>query len=93
MPCLDEEAHIAACLRGALAQDYPADRFEVLVVDGGSTDATRRIAAAVAASDPRVRLLDNPERYQAPGSTWDCALRTATSSFAWTFTASTAPTT
>ena len=33
MPCLNEEGFIEACVRGALAQDYPADRLEVLVAD------------------------------------------------------------
>jgi cellulose synthase/poly-beta-1,6-N-acetylglucosamine synthase-like glycosyltransferase len=32
------------------------------VVDGGSRDRTRSIAARMAAGDPRVRLLDNPDR-------------------------------
>jgi len=67
MPCLNEEAHIEACLGGALAQDYPTDRVEVLVVDGGSSDATLRIAAAAAATDGRVRILENPDRHQAAG--------------------------
>ena len=40
MPCLDEEAYIEASVRSVLAQDYPADRMEILVADGGSTDHT-----------------------------------------------------
>lgn len=36
----NEEAHIEACLDALLANDYPPDRFEVIVVDDGSTDAT-----------------------------------------------------
>jgi glycosyltransferase involved in cell wall biosynthesis len=47
-----------------LAQDYPAGRMEVLVVDGRSTDRTRAIVAELAAIAPRsrVQLLDNPHR-------------------------------
>ncbi len=67
MPCLDEERYIEACLASVLAQDYPADRFEVLVVDGGSRDRTRALVAALAAADGRVALVDNPARLQAPG--------------------------
>src|SRR5579863_184080 len=67
LPILNEERHIRACLESVLAQDYPGDRFEVIVADGGSTDGTRDIVSAVAARDPRVRLIDNPGRLQAAG--------------------------
>ena len=59
MPSYNEAAHIEACLRSLLDQDYPAGRMEVLVADGGSADATRDIVTRIAASDQRVRLLDN----------------------------------
>jgi len=67
MPCLNEERYIEACLASVRAQDYPADRMEILVTDGFSTDRTRDIVAAIAAVDPRVAIVDNPERLQAAG--------------------------
>jgi cellulose synthase/poly-beta-1,6-N-acetylglucosamine synthase-like glycosyltransferase len=67
LPCLDEERHIEACLRGALGQDYPADRMEIIVADGGSRDATRGIVRGIAEQDPRVTLVDNPGRLQSAG--------------------------
>jgi len=67
MPCRDEEAYIERCVRSVLAQDYPADRMEVLVADGMSMDATREILARLAAEDARVRLVDNHARIQAAG--------------------------
>ena len=69
IPCLDEEATIAACLRSVQAQTYPRDRLEVLIADGGSRDGTREAIAAVAAEVPAlaVQIIDNPERLQAPG--------------------------
>ena len=62
---LNEERAIEACLRSLLDQHYPADLIEVAVVDGGSTDRTREIMSAIAAADPRVRLLHNPGRIAA----------------------------
>jgi glycosyltransferase involved in cell wall biosynthesis len=67
MPAFNEEAYIEACIRSVQAQDYPADRIEIVIADGRSTDRTRELIAALSAADPRVRMVDNPERLQAPG--------------------------
>jgi glycosyltransferase involved in cell wall biosynthesis len=67
MPCLNEARYIEACLRSVLGQDYPPDRLEVVVADGGSTDGTRQIVERMAAADPRIGLVDNPARVQAAG--------------------------
>jgi len=51
----DEAATIGRCLEAVLAQDLPRDRYEVVVVDDHSTDAT---AGIVAGYGPKgVRLL------------------------------------
>jgi glycosyltransferase involved in cell wall biosynthesis len=62
LPCRNEARYITACLDSILAANYPADRFEVLVVDGQSTDGTRKRVAEYAAAHPQVRLLENPAR-------------------------------
>jgi succinoglycan biosynthesis protein ExoA len=68
VPAYNEEHYIEACLQSLLLQDYPADRIEILVADGGSKDATREIVNRIAAREGRVRLLDNSEyRIQARG--------------------------
>jgi len=66
MPCRNESSSIEACLRGILAFDSPPGGFEVLVVDGRSTDGSREIVMAMAKADPRILLLDNPEQTTAP---------------------------
>lgn len=41
---LNEEKNIASCLDSIFRQDYPKNKFEVIMVDNGSEDKTRRIA-------------------------------------------------
>jgi succinoglycan biosynthesis protein ExoA len=43
LPIRNESAYIERCLQSILAQDYPADRMEILIADGMSTDDTRAI--------------------------------------------------
>jgi hypothetical protein len=54
MPAWNRADRIAAAIRSVLAQSHA--KFELLVVDDGSTDGTAEIAAAFT-SDPRVRLI------------------------------------
>ncbi|MDA0710676.1 MAG: glycosyltransferase [bacterium] len=53
----DEEDYIADCLQSLVAQTYPSDRFEVLVVDDDSSDATAQIVETFAHTYPHIRLL------------------------------------
>lgn len=45
-----------------MQQDYPKDDFEVLFVDGMSTDRTREIITSYLLQCPYLRLLNNPQR-------------------------------
>jgi glycosyltransferase involved in cell wall biosynthesis len=58
VPLHNEEQWIDECVQALLEQDYPADRYEILVVDNNSSDGS----AARVARYPRVRLLQ--ERVQ-----------------------------
>jgi glycosyltransferase involved in cell wall biosynthesis len=62
LPVRNEVAHISACLDSILASAHPAERLEILVVDGMSEDGTRELLERYVAQYPRVRLLDNPRR-------------------------------
>jgi succinoglycan biosynthesis protein ExoA len=62
MPVRNEAAYIGRALAAVFAQDYPADRLEVLVADGMSTDGTRERVAEAAKSRSNLRLLDSPGR-------------------------------
>jgi cellulose synthase/poly-beta-1,6-N-acetylglucosamine synthase-like glycosyltransferase len=65
MPIRNEAKYIERSLGAVLRQDYPANRLEVLVVDGRSTDASRDIVTRLAGRYANVRLLDNPRQIQA----------------------------
>ncbi|MFH1506873.1 MAG: glycosyltransferase family 2 protein [Candidatus Omnitrophota bacterium] len=58
IPTYNEEKRIARCLESIASQKYPKEKIEILVVDGGSTDKTREVAA----NFPGVKLLDNPKK-------------------------------
>jgi glycosyltransferase involved in cell wall biosynthesis len=66
VPCRNEADYIGECVRSILEQDYPANRLEVLVVDGMSTDATVEVVERLAAQDDRVSLHPNPQLVVAP---------------------------
>jgi len=44
IPAYNEEKYLPACLQALREQAYPTDRYEVIVVDNASTDATKEIA-------------------------------------------------
>jgi succinoglycan biosynthesis protein ExoA len=67
VPVRNEARFIRHTLAQLVTQNYPAGRFEVLVADGRSTDATRAIVREVAAAHPNVTLLDNPRRWSSAG--------------------------
>ncbi len=56
IPARNERDNIGACITSVLAQNYPADLFEVIVVDDHSEDDTARIVGDF--TDDRLRLLD-----------------------------------
>ena len=60
----NEQQHIGRVVESLLAQDYPADRLEVLFMDGGSTDRTREIVGELIRDRPLFSLVDNPGKIQ-----------------------------
>ena len=67
MPVRNEASFIEKSLTAVMHQDYPADRVEVLIVDGMSTDGTQDAVKKIIEQNsnktiPSVNLLDNPGR-------------------------------
>jgi GT2 family glycosyltransferase len=71
MAVRNEGRFIERSLGAVLAQTYPSDRTEVIVVDGMSEDHTKdvvtRLAQSHAETGPGVVILDNPMRIVAAG--------------------------
>jgi cellulose synthase/poly-beta-1,6-N-acetylglucosamine synthase-like glycosyltransferase len=57
IPCRDEAQHIGRCLDDLARQDYPADRFEVIVVDDRSDDGSGEIARSYRSCIPNLKVL------------------------------------
>lgn len=55
IPTRDRGKELVECLESVYAQDYPADRIEIIVVDDGSVDETRKLAGGFPC-----KLLSNP---------------------------------
>ncbi len=67
IPCLNEERYIVALLDALAAQDYGPAGIEVIVADGGSTDATRDLVRTYVSPFARLELVDNPKRITVGG--------------------------
>lgn len=69
MPVRNEAGFIARSLGAVLAQTYPAERMEVLIADGMSTDGTRQEIERLSAANARilVTIVDNPQHIVATG--------------------------
>jgi glycosyltransferase involved in cell wall biosynthesis len=62
IPTLNAESQLGACLASIRQQNLPSRDYEIVVADGGSTDATRQLAV-----DAGTRVIDNPYRAAEPG--------------------------
>ncbi|MEP9389175.1 glycosyltransferase family A protein [Mesorhizobium sp. KR9-304] len=61
MPAFNADRFIDAAIRSLLAERDAVD-LDIIVVDDGSTDATRPVVESLAADFPEVRLLQNPRK-------------------------------
>lgn len=60
LPIRNEAQYIGRSLGCVLAQDYPAERMEIIIADGMSTDGTRQVVQEFQARHPCLKLIDNP---------------------------------
>lgn len=56
VPARNEESFIRQCLEGLIAQDFPGQLFEIIVVDDHSNDSTLQIVRDIAQFTDRIKL-------------------------------------
>ena len=74
MPAFNSEVYIKTAIESVIGQTY--DRWELLICDDGSTDATRTIISEYQRSDNRVKIVKNVRGKGAPAAR-NCALDAA----------------
>src|SRR5881397_3156977 len=67
IPCRNEAGDIEECLSSVLTQEAPRGGFEVMVADGMSDDGTRELLRKIETREPRVGVIDNPNRIASTG--------------------------
>jgi glycosyltransferase involved in cell wall biosynthesis len=75
----NEEEVIEGLFATMIAQDYPHEKIEIVLVDGYSTDGTKALMEKFAREDHgfyRVCVVDNPRRVQPSG--WNVAITSST---------------
>lgn len=66
IPCRNETNHIENLLNSILEQDYPKEKYEVIVADGMSTDGTRDKIKNFIKNNNKFTLIDNPKKQVPP---------------------------
>ena len=72
----NEEMYIQQCIDSLVAQEYPPDKLEIIILDGGSSDSSRRIAEKLTVNNPFVKIMNNPQKIQA--AAWNLGISHST---------------
>lgn len=67
VPCRNERRHIEAFMASLLQQEAEDMDVEFLIADGMSDDGTRDYLKEICAKHPKVRIIDNPEKFVSTG--------------------------
>jgi glycosyltransferase involved in cell wall biosynthesis len=66
LPTYNGERFLRACVESCLAQTY--SRWELIIVDDGSTDSTPDVVAELSAADPRIRSFRHETNRRLPAA-------------------------
>lgn len=64
IPTLNEERFISRCLNSIIKQTYEFEKMDVMIIDGGSTDNTKKIVAEYQKSHQNIRFIENKKKIQ-----------------------------
>src|SRR5688500_16831171 len=76
IPTFRRPEALRATLESVMAIDYPADAYEVIVVDDGSGDRTPEVVRSFERPAPRVRCVEQPNSGVARARNQGAALAT-----------------
>jgi glycosyltransferase involved in cell wall biosynthesis len=62
IPALNEERHIALCLQSIIDSEYATEKFEIIIVDGNSSDTTVSIANRFKDEFNHFKVIQNPKK-------------------------------
>ena len=68
VPCRNEEKFIEGCLSSLFDQDYPSDYYEIVVVDGVSSDASLDKVKQYSSNRNNIRVISNAKMSAPSGS-------------------------
>lgn len=77
IPAYNEQDSLADTVQSVLALDYPKEKYELLIVDDGSTDTTARIAQELITTNPSYTIRLISQQNQGKGAALNNALRQA----------------
>ena len=62
IPAYNAERYIEECLRSCIDQDLDCEKYEIIVINDGSTDRTEEIAAGLAERHSNIKILSQENR-------------------------------
>src|ERR1700759_4192387 len=81
IPVFNEQATVKSAVDRILGTAYPVEAVELVIVDDGSVDGTPAILAALAAGDPRIKVVTH-ERNGGKGEAVKTAIANAGGTYA-----------
>ena len=67
IPSFNEADYIAQTLNSLLDSSYPKSFYEIIIIDGGSTDGTKAIVSNIIKYNKNIKIFDNPKKIQSAG--------------------------
>lgn len=77
IPAYNEEKHIATTIRSVFSLDYPKNRFELIVIDDGSSDNTYALAKSIIDKHPKFNTRLITKKNGGKGTAMNMALKIA----------------